>query len=147
MSFWKRRKQAPSLADAGRVQKPKKTIKRSPPVAMEVKILALEALDSGLSAIEVGEWVGDLRRRIAWLDEYFVWKETSVEFCCPVPRRALRFEQQKSWFLDRLRGHVLMVREGPFCEWITEGLSADARNGSRAPRSCHTSPTTRPTSP
>ncbi len=57
MSFWKRGKQARSAADAGRVQKAKKTIKRSPPVAMEVKILALEALDSGLSAIEVGELV------------------------------------------------------------------------------------------
>ncbi len=35
--------------DAGRVQKSKRTIKRSPPLAMEVKILALEALESGLS--------------------------------------------------------------------------------------------------
>ena len=58
MSFWKRGKQAVSASDAGRVQKAKKTIKRSPPVAMEVKILAVEALDSGLSAIEVGELVG-----------------------------------------------------------------------------------------
>jgi transposase InsO family protein len=44
--------------DAGQVQKPKKTVKRSPPVAMEVKILAIEALESGLSANEVGELVG-----------------------------------------------------------------------------------------
>ena len=58
MSFWRRNKQAVSAADSGRVQKAKKTIKRSPPVAMEVKILALDALDSGLSAIEVGELVG-----------------------------------------------------------------------------------------
>ena len=76
--------------------------------------------------------LGRLRRRFAWLDEYFVWKETSVEFRCPVPRRALRFEQQKSWFLDRLPGHVLMVREGPFCERIIEGVSAEARNRSGA---------------
>ena len=55
MSFWRRNKQAVSAADSGRVQKAKKTIKRSPPVAMEVKILALDALDSGLSAIEVGD--------------------------------------------------------------------------------------------
>jgi hypothetical protein len=67
-----------------------------------------------------------LRRRFSWLDEYFVWKETSVEFRCPVPRLALRFAQQMSWFLDRLLGHVLMVREGPFCERITEGVSAAA---------------------
>ncbi len=59
MSFWKRKKQSfdlgPSAGDAGQA---KRTIKRSPPLAMEVKILALEALDSGLSAIEVGELVG-----------------------------------------------------------------------------------------
>ena len=58
MSSWKRSKQAPSSANTGRVQKAKKTIKRSPPVAMAGKILGLEGLDSGLSAIEVGELVG-----------------------------------------------------------------------------------------
>jgi transposase InsO family protein len=57
MSFWKRRKQS-SAGDTGRVQKAKKSVKRSPPVAMEVKILAIEALDSGLSSQEVGELVG-----------------------------------------------------------------------------------------
>jgi len=67
-----------------------------------------------------------LRRRFSWLDEYFVWDETSVAFRCPVPHLALRFAQQMSWFLDRLPGHVLMVREGPFVERITEGLSAAA---------------------
>ena len=62
MSFWRRKKQSfgPGLSagDAGQVRKAKRTIKRSPPLAMEVKILALEALDSGLSAMEVGELVG-----------------------------------------------------------------------------------------
>ncbi len=62
MSFWKRKNQssdqAPTAGDAGQVQKAKRTIKRSPPLAMEVKILSLEALDSGLSANEVGELVG-----------------------------------------------------------------------------------------
>jgi transposase InsO family protein len=62
MSFWKRKRQDSGSAslpdDAGQVQKPKKTVKRSPPVAMEVKILAIEALESGLSANEVGELVG-----------------------------------------------------------------------------------------
>ena len=66
MSFWSRRKQASPRAanrvDKGRVQKAKKTVKRSPPVAMEVKILALEALESGLSATEVGELVGYRQR-------------------------------------------------------------------------------------
>ena len=65
-----------------------------------------------------------LRSRFDWLDEYFVWKETSVEFRCSVPRLALRFTQQTSWFLDRLLGHVLMVREGPFVERITQGGAA-----------------------
>ena len=63
MSFWKRRKQG-SLqvpSDTGKVQKAKRAIKRSPPSAMEIKILDLEALDSGLSAQEVGELVG-----VAW---------------------------------------------------------------------------------
>jgi len=40
-------KQTPK-GDRGRVQKAKKTVKRSRPVAMEVKILAVKALDSGL---------------------------------------------------------------------------------------------------
>jgi len=61
MSFWKRKKQVSeqglSPGDAGQVQKAKKRIKRSPPLAMEVKILAIEALESGLSAQEVGELV------------------------------------------------------------------------------------------
>jgi transposase InsO family protein len=57
MSFWKRRKQS-SASDTGQVQKSKKSVKRSPPVAMEVKVLAVEALESGLSAVEVGELVG-----------------------------------------------------------------------------------------
>jgi len=67
-----------------------------------------------------------LRSRFSWLDEYFVWKGTGVDFRCPVPRLALRFARQVSWFLDRLPGHVLMVREGPFVERITEGVSAAA---------------------
>ena len=62
MSFWKRSKrstaQARSTGAAGQVQKRKKPIKRSPPVAMEVKLPALEALESGLAADEVGELIG-----------------------------------------------------------------------------------------
>ena len=62
MSFWKRRNrvsgQGSSPVDAGEVRKTKKTIKRAPPVAMEVKVLAIEALESGLSAQEVGDLVG-----------------------------------------------------------------------------------------
>ena len=62
MSFWKRKSrssgQASATDDAGRVQAKKKSGRRSPPVAMEVKILAIEALETGLAADEVGELVG-----------------------------------------------------------------------------------------
>ena len=58
MSFWKRSKQS-SAGDAGQVQKRKKGVKRASPVAMEIKILALEALDSGLSADESVAWDED----------------------------------------------------------------------------------------
>jgi transposase InsO family protein len=58
MSLWSFRKKAQEPADTGRVQKSKKTVKRSPPVAMEVKVLAIEALEAGLSAEEAGELAG-----------------------------------------------------------------------------------------
>jgi hypothetical protein len=62
MSFWKSKNQssdhASSAGDAGQVQKAKRSVKRSPPLAMEVRILSLEALESGLSANEIGELVG-----------------------------------------------------------------------------------------
>ena len=61
MQFWKRRRrvsqQGTTPSDTGQVRKAKRTIKRSPPVAMEVKLLAIEALEAGLSAAEVGELV------------------------------------------------------------------------------------------
>jgi transposase InsO family protein len=55
MALWRFKKPVQDPADTGRVEKEKKAIKRAPPVAMEVKLLALEALESGLSAQEVGE--------------------------------------------------------------------------------------------
>jgi transposase InsO family protein len=58
MSLWSFRKKEQEPADTGRAQKSKKTIKRSPPVAMEVKVLAIEALEAGLRAEEVGELAG-----------------------------------------------------------------------------------------
>ena len=49
MSFWKRKEpssdEGPGSNDAGLAQKAKKKSKRSPPVAMGVKILGLEALE------------------------------------------------------------------------------------------------------
>jgi len=84
MSFWTRKKKSSgkpiSKRDRGRVQKAKKTVKRSPPVAMEVKILAIEALDSGLSSSEVGELVGVGSDTIhKWRKEY---SESGVQGLC-----------------------------------------------------------------
>jgi transposase InsO family protein len=84
MSFWTRKKKSSGKptpkGDRGRVQKAKKTIKRSPPVAMEVKILAIEALDSGLSSSEVGELVGVGSDTIhKWRKEY---AESGVQGLC-----------------------------------------------------------------
>jgi len=81
MSFWKRRNQASAQASpGGQVQKTKKTVKRSPPVAMEVKILAIEALESGLSANEVGELIGVGSSTVhKWRKEYV---EGGVQSLC-----------------------------------------------------------------
>jgi transposase InsO family protein len=58
MTLWRFKKKPQEPADTGRVGKAKKSVKRSPPVAMEVKVLALEAFEAGLSAQEVGELAG-----------------------------------------------------------------------------------------
>ena len=58
LSFNKKRKVEAPPADTGQVQKARKTIKRSSPVAMEVKLLAMEALESGMSPQEVGDLLG-----------------------------------------------------------------------------------------
>jgi transposase InsO family protein len=53
LRFKKKRAQAP--VETGRVGKTKKTIKRASPLSMEVKLLALGALEGGMSAQEVGD--------------------------------------------------------------------------------------------
>jgi transposase InsO family protein len=61
MAFWNRGNKGarPSPAvEAGQVTKPRKSVKRSPPVALEVKLLAIEALESELSTADVAEIVG-----------------------------------------------------------------------------------------
>ena len=61
MAFWnrmKRKSQVAEYADSGEVQKSKKAVKRSPPVALEVKLLAIEALESDLPPKDVAEVVG-----------------------------------------------------------------------------------------
>ena len=61
MAFWNRRKrksQDAEHADSGLVQKSKRGVKRSPPVALEVKLLAIDALESDLPPKDVAEIVG-----------------------------------------------------------------------------------------
>jgi transposase InsO family protein len=62
MAFWNRKKKGqeptPEPADTGEVKRTRKGGKRSPPVALEVKLLAIEALEAGLDTAEVGEIVG-----------------------------------------------------------------------------------------
>ncbi len=61
MAFWNRlNRGSPSAqaVDAGQVGKAKRSVKRSPPVALEVKLLAIEALESDLSLGDVAEIVG-----------------------------------------------------------------------------------------
>ena len=58
MTLWRFKKRLQEPADRGQARKTKKSVKRSPPVAMEVKVLALEALEAGLSAQEAGELAG-----------------------------------------------------------------------------------------
>jgi transposase InsO family protein len=84
MSFWKRRKrsskQSVSAGDAGKVQKAKKSTKRSPPVAMEVKILAIEAVEAGLTGQELGEMIGVSPSTIhKWRKDY---TEKGVQALC-----------------------------------------------------------------
>jgi transposase InsO family protein len=71
MTLWRFKKKLQEPADTGRVGKAKKRVKRSPPVAMEVKVLALEALEAGLSAQEAGELAGVSSATIQkWRKEY-----------------------------------------------------------------------------
>jgi transposase InsO family protein len=61
MSFWKRskrREQASQPADIGQVQPARKGGRRSSPVAMEVKLLAIEALESGAEKLDVAAVIG-----------------------------------------------------------------------------------------
>ncbi len=71
MAFLRFKKRLRAPVDTGRAQKAKKTIKRVPPVAMEVKVLAIEALATGLNAEEVGELVGVSSTTIhKWRSQY-----------------------------------------------------------------------------
>jgi transposase InsO family protein len=113
MSFWKRRKrvseQAPCPADTGQVQKAKRSVKRAAPLAMEVKVLAIEAVESGLSAVEVGELVGVGSGTIhKWRKEY---AEAGVEGLC---RKASSIAVRKQCCVLEEK-IVALRRENPEC--------------------------------
>jgi len=133
MQFWKRNRrvsqQGETPGDAGQVQKARRTIKRSPPVAMEVKLLAIEALESGLSVGEVGELVGVGSSTIhKWNKDYAeegvqgLWRRRSR---CESSARCWK---RRSWcFAGRI----------PSTEFDGFGTICDAMRGSRsAQRRC-----------
>lgn len=72
MSFWNRKKtpkEAISVCDTGKVQKAKTPVKRNPPAPLEVKLLAMEALETGLTTKQVAEIVGVTDTTVkAWFD-------------------------------------------------------------------------------
>jgi transposase InsO family protein len=74
MAFWRRGKgktQQLGSADTGQVQKAKRTVKRSPAVALEVKLLAMEALQSDLSLGDVAEIIGVTDTTLSkWRQQY-----------------------------------------------------------------------------
>lgn len=72
--------------------------------------------------------VAPLRARHPWLGEYFAWSGWKVEFRQPVPRFALRFEDQVAFFREQLPGHVLMIAKGSFWQMLrsTDGQALPA---------------------
>jgi transposase len=61
MGFWKRgksRPKAPRQGETGAVQAVKSSAKRSQPAPLEVKLLAMEALEADLTPQDIGELVG-----------------------------------------------------------------------------------------
>ena len=74
MAIWNRLKKSKSAlapADTGRAQTAKKTTRRSPPVALEIKLLALEALQTDLTPKDVAAIIGVSAVTIhAWRKQY-----------------------------------------------------------------------------
>ena len=109
MGFWNRRKrksQNAEHADSGQVQKSRKTVKRSPPVALEVKLLAIAALESDLPPKDVAEIVGVAEGTIG------KWRRQKQEGGLPaLCRRAssIGVRHQVSVLEERIQAH----RGGP----------------------------------
>ncbi len=74
MPFWTRRKTAKEstpAADTGKVQPAKKKPRPGSPSPLEVKLLAMEGLEAGLSGSQVAEIVGVTETTIcAWRKQY-----------------------------------------------------------------------------
>jgi transposase InsO family protein len=73
MAFWKRtKKQSQSLRpDTGQVKPAKRSTRRSPPLAMEVKLLAIEALEGGVDKEDIAAVIGVGASTVsAWYKQY-----------------------------------------------------------------------------
>ena len=82
MPFWKRtkRKSEAPPPDTGQVQPARTTRRRSPPAALEVKLLAIEALESGADKKDVAEVIGVGPSTLGtWLKQY---REGGVQGLC-----------------------------------------------------------------
>ena len=105
MAFWNRRKrqlQVGEPADTGQVQKSKKAVKRSPPVALEMKLVALEALEAGLAPEDIAELVGVVEGTVAkWRRQH---EEGGLQGLC---RRAssVAVRRQVSVLEERILAH------------------------------------------
>lgn len=86
MPFWTRRKTAKErtpAADTGKVQPSKKKPKTGPPSPLEVKLLAMEGIEAGLTASQVAEIVGVTETTIcAWRKQY---REGGLKGLCRRP--------------------------------------------------------------
>ena len=77
--------------------------------------------------------VARLRRRHAWLEEYFHWRDWKVELRCPVPRFALRFNDQVVCFREQLPGHLLMIQKGGYWQAVVPRSVASPVPAARLP--------------
>ncbi len=59
-----------------------------------------------------------LRRQFGWLDEFFLWRDEKPTSRCPVPRKAVRLCDQRSWFTRHLPGHAIVIRLGMYWELL-----------------------------
>jgi hypothetical protein len=90
MSFWnqnKPKKPAPPPVDTGQAVPVRKKIHRSPPIAFEAKLLAIEAIDCGADRQVVAQVLGVKSNTIStWIKSY---SEKGIRgLCCkPSSRR------------------------------------------------------------